>query len=228
MVTSIAGIPPTVATVVQQLAAADVVGALQTVNDAVVSAGQAIFVPPIAATITVAQQQLAIQGALQLALPLAYVDVASGLSSAFTAVSAAVILATQNLLAAVTTLNPSAIVTALGEGFQSVGQSVVTGGGDVVNGIASAQDRLVSALQTRVPPVVTATPAASAPKAASRAVAPLAAAAKSASATGSEAAGAATRAARSAVRAAASVAQRDSGPSDAGAPRAAASRHATR
>ncbi len=161
---SLAALPQTIVTTVGQVLNGDLLGALTTVEEAVIGSLGATFVPTVLANIDVQQIQLAIQGALVLAQPVALVELGTGLFAAFDGVSRAAITATQNLIDAVLSFNIGGIVEAVVGGIQGVTASIFDAGAAVVDGIAAAQTTLVTALKTRpitILPVAAKAPAAS-------------------------------------------------------------------
>lgn len=177
LVDSLVALPQTIVTTVGQVFSGDLLGALTTVENAVLGSLSATLVPTVLANIDVQQIQLAIQGALVLAQPVALVELGSGLFAAFDGVSRAVITATQNLVNAVLSFNLGNIVNAVVGGVQGVTASIIDAGGAVVDGIAAAQTTLVTALKTR-PVTVLPVPYTKAPAAAVTAVQATAAAAE--------------------------------------------------
>lgn len=158
---SVAQLPPTVLTAIQQVLGGDALAALTTVEQWVLTAAEDTLVPPVVANIDVGQIQLAIQSALLLAEPQAAVQLGSALFSASDTVARAVITAGQNLIDAVVSLNPAAIVQAVIGGATDVLASVGVAGQAVVDGIVDAQNTLATALAAR--PAPTALAAASDP-----------------------------------------------------------------
>ena len=149
---SVAQLPPTVLTAIQQVLGGDALAALTTVEQWVLTAAEDTLVPPVVANIDVGQIQLAIQSALLLAEPQAAVQLGSALFSASDTVARAVITAGQNLIDAVVSLNPAAIVQAVIGGATDVLASVGVAGQAVVDGIVDAQNTLATALAARPAP----------------------------------------------------------------------------
>lgn len=152
LVQSVAALPSTVITATQQLFSNNPLDALDTVEAWAIDSATAIIEPWLVANTTVGQIQLAIQSALLPAQPLALVSIGQGLLNAFDAVNRASIIAVQNLVSALATLNLGEIASAVASGITSVAQSFITGGQDLVDGIVGAQTLIADALKAR--PVV--------------------------------------------------------------------------
>lgn len=143
---AIAAIPETFVTVTQQVLSGDLVGALTTVQVAVVAAGTAIILPLLNASIENSQRYLAVQSALQTAVPLAFVQFGAGLLGAFNAVADATIVSGQELFNAVLSLDVANIVNAVVDGTVAVLGSFVDAGQDIVDGTVAAQQTIAAAL----------------------------------------------------------------------------------
>ncbi len=144
---SVGALPEAVVTAVQQTFSGDPLGALTTVEEWVIDSAAATLVPPIAANIEVGQIQLAIQSALLLAQPVALVELGSGLYSSFDTVARSFIVAGQEFIDAVLSLNFGAIVQATIDGVRGVVNGLVEGGQAVVDGIVAAQTTFATALR---------------------------------------------------------------------------------
>ena len=151
---SLAAILPTLITATQQVFARDPLGALTTVEEAAISAGEAILVPLVASRIDIGQIRLAVDSALLLAEPVAAVELGAGLFAALDAVTRAVITAGQNFINAVLSFNLGNIITAAADGVRDVVASFATGGQDAVDGIVAAQTTLALALAQRPVPII--------------------------------------------------------------------------
>ena len=165
---SLGQLPATIGTAIQQVLNRDALGALTTVEEWIVSSTENTLVPPVLANIDVGQIQLAIQSALLLAQPTALIQLGSAAFAGADTVARALIIATQDLVDAVVSLNPAAIVQAVVTGVTGVLNSVAVAGQDVVDGIVAAQDTLATALAAR--PAPTPPSAASEPLAATAAL----------------------------------------------------------
>lgn len=161
---SLGQLPATVGTAIQQVLNRDALGALTTIEEWIVSSTENTLIPPVLANIDVGQIQLAIQSALLLAQPTALIQLGSAAFAGADTVARALIIATQDLVDAVVSLNPAAIVQAVVTGVTGVLNSVAVAGQDVVDGIVAAQDTLATALAAR--PAPTPPSAASEPSAA--------------------------------------------------------------
>lgn len=151
---SLAAVLPTLITATQQVFARDPLGALTTVEEAAISAGEAILVPLVASRIDIGQIRLAVDSALLLAEPVAAVELGAGLFAALDAVTRAVITAGQNFINAVLSFNLGNIITAAADGVRDVVASFATGGQDAVDGIVAAQTTLALALAQRPVPII--------------------------------------------------------------------------
>jgi hypothetical protein len=170
VVQSVVALPQTLITATQQILTRDPLGALTTVEDAALAAGEAILVPVVASRIDIGQIQLAVDSALLLAQPVALVALGAGLFSAFDTVTRAVITAGQNFVNAVLSLNISNIINATVAGVSGVVASFGTAGQAAVDGIVAAQTTLATALAARPTPVPLASLRAAKPAAAVTAI----------------------------------------------------------
>ena len=162
---SLAALPQTLITAVQQTLARDPLGALTTLEQAALAAAEATLLPYIAAQIDVGQIQLAIQSALLPAQPIAAVQLGAGLFDALDTVARAFIIAGQDFVDAVLSFNIINIVNSVVDGVTGIVTAFGTGGQYAVDGIVAAQTTLATALAARPAPVVeeaAATPAAAA------------------------------------------------------------------
>ena len=153
---SIAVLPSTLVTVTQQVLSGDLLGALTTVETYLVGSIVAVGGPTLAAIIERRQRYLAVREALQLAVPQAIVDVVGGFGGGVDTVLRAFIVAGQNLVDAVLSFSPGAIVSAIVDGTTSVLGSFAEGGQQVVDGIVSAQQTIATALAAQPDPTATA------------------------------------------------------------------------
>jgi hypothetical protein len=149
---SIALIPETLRTVTEQVLSGDLLGALTTIEVALVGSIVAVGEPILAAIIERRQRVLAVQQALQLAVPEAFFSVVGGLGQGVDEVLRAFIVAGQGLVDAVLSLSPGAIASALVNGTTLVLGSFVDGGQHVVDGIVSAQQTIATALAAQPDP----------------------------------------------------------------------------
>jgi len=143
---SIVAIPSTLVTATQQVLSGDLLGALTTVQNYLVGSLVAVGQPTLDAIIERRQRFLAVAEALQVAVPQAFFSVVGGFGSAADTVLRAFIVAGQDLVDAVLSFSPGAIVSALVDGTTLVLGSFIEGGQQVVDGIVSAQQTLATAL----------------------------------------------------------------------------------
>src|SRR4051812_22099157 len=119
LVQSLLAIPGVTVEVIQQVLALDFVGAFETftsaVRDSVVAVGQ----PLLDSLIWRSQKYYAVQTALRAAVPQAFIDVTNGFLAAGSGVATSLIVGTQNLVAAILTLNLGNIVDATVEGTKN-------------------------------------------------------------------------------------------------------------
>jgi hypothetical protein len=143
---SIALLPSTLVTVTQQVLSGDLLGALTTIEAALVGSIVAIGQPTLDAIIERRQRYLAVRQALQVAVPQAIISVVGGAGDAIDGVLRAFIVAGQDLVDAVLSLNPGNIASALVNGTTLVLGSLADGTQAVVDGIVTAQQTLATAL----------------------------------------------------------------------------------
>lgn len=154
---SLVQIPAMVRTVTQQVLAGDLLGALTTLEASIVGTVVAVGEPTLAAIIERRQRNLAVQQALQVAVPEALFDVVGGFGRGADEIARAFIIAGQDLVDAVLPFDLGEVVDALVNGTRLVVQSFVDGGQHVVDGIVSAQETLAAALRAQpTPPSATA------------------------------------------------------------------------
>jgi hypothetical protein len=156
---TLGSIPQTAATVTQQLLQLDFVGAFNTLSSAITAGVVAVGQPLLDSLITRRQTTLAIQTALQAAVPEAFFTVVNSVLAASNTVVTSAIVGTQDLVAAIATFDLSNIVNAAVDGTKGFVTALGQGAGDIVAGIETAQMTLVTALATRAP-VAAAGPAA--------------------------------------------------------------------
>jgi hypothetical protein len=143
---SIALLPATLRTVTQQVLSGDLLGALTTIETALVGSLIAIGQPTLDAIIERRQRYLAVRQALQVAVPQAFFSVVGGVGEGVDGVLRAFIIAGQDLVDAVLSLNPGNIASALVNGTKLVVGSFVDGTQAVVDGIVTAQQTIATAL----------------------------------------------------------------------------------
>jgi hypothetical protein len=159
LIDSLAAIPATLTTITQQLVALDFAGAFNTLSAAIIDSVVAVGQPLLDANIELRQRSLAIQTALQAAVPQAFFSVVGGVLSATNGVANSVIVGTQNLVAAIASLDLSNIVNATVDGAKGFAVSLAQGAGDIVTGIEGAQLAIATALATPAPSTAAKAPA---------------------------------------------------------------------
>jgi hypothetical protein len=155
---TISAIPGLVVTVAQQILARDLVGALGTVEAGLIGAVTVIGGPILVSVIERNQRQLAVDQALQGAVPAALIGLGAGLLGGFNDVATSAIIAGQNVVAALLPINIGNLVTAVVDGVKLVIQGLNTGAGKVIDGIAFAQNTIANALATQPAPIAATTP----------------------------------------------------------------------
>lgn len=148
---SLLAIPGVTAEVIQQALALDFVGAFNTITTAIRDSVIAVGQPLLDSVIWRAQRADLVQAALQAAVPRALIDIANGFLTAGNGVATSLIEGTQNLVAAIVTLNLSNIVNAALQGTQNFVAALGAGAGAIVDGIESAQLGIATALATTPP-----------------------------------------------------------------------------
>jgi hypothetical protein len=132
---SIAMIPGATRTVIQQVLSGDLLGALTTIETALVGSIVAVGEPTLAAIIERRQRVLAVQQALQEAVPVAVIGLGTGIFAAVDEVLRASIIAGQGVVDALLPLDLGNLVNALVDGTRLVLGSFVDGGQDIVDGV---------------------------------------------------------------------------------------------
>ena len=149
---SVLAIPGVTVEIIQQIFDLDFVGAFDTftqaVRDSVIAVGQ----PLLDSAIWRNQKYLVVQAAMEAAWPKAVIDIANGFLDAGSGAVNAFILGTQNLVAAVLTLDLSNIVDATVDGTKNFLVSLGDGARSIVDGIEAAQLGITTALATAPPP----------------------------------------------------------------------------
>ena len=154
---SIAQIPQTLVTVTQQVLSGDLLGALTTIETALVGSIVAVVEPTLNAIIQRRQRSLAVSSALQVAVPTAFFQFVGGLGAGLDEVTRAVITAGQDLVQAVLSLNLGNIVDAVVNGTGLVLGSFVTGAQHVIDGTAAAQQTIATAFAADPPAAMAST-----------------------------------------------------------------------
>ena len=152
----LASIPGVTIQVVQQILSGDLLGALDTISTALVDGIAAVGGPTLNAIIERRQRVLAVQSALQVAVPTAVIGLATSFGTALNGVLKASITGGQGVVDAVLTLDLRNIATALVDGTRLVLGSFVAGGHDIIDGIVAAQTTIADALAAQPPATATA------------------------------------------------------------------------
>ena len=148
---SVLAIPGVTVEIIQEVLALDFVGAFDTfataVRDSVVAVGQ----PLLDSLIWRNQKALAVQTALQAAVPQALIDSINGFLVAGNGVVTSLIVGTQNLVAAILTFNLGNIIDAAVDGTRNFIVALGAGAEAIVDGIEAAQLGIATALATPPP-----------------------------------------------------------------------------
>jgi len=152
----LASIPGVTVTVIQQILTGDLLGALDTISTAVRGAIVAVGGPTLGAIIERRQRVLAVQSALQVAVPTAVIGLTTSVLDAVNGVLQASITGGQGVVDAVLTLDLRNIATALVDGTRLVLGSFVDGGHGIIDGIVAAQTTIATALSAQPPAAATA------------------------------------------------------------------------
>ncbi len=149
---SVLAIPGVTVEIIQEVLALDFVGAFDTfataVRDSVVAVGQ----PLLDSLIWRNQKALAVQTALQAAVPQALIDSINGFLVAGNGVVTSLIVGTQDLVAAILTFNLGNIIDAAVDGTRNFIVALGAGAEAIVDGIEAAQLGIATALATPPPP----------------------------------------------------------------------------
>ena len=145
-------LPETLVVLTQQLLSLDLQGALTTIETALVGTVVAVGAPILDSIITVRERSLAVQLALQSAVPDAFIGATAAVLGAIDGVLRASIAGGQEVVDAVLTLNLGNIVDAFVSATQGFLGSFVDSGQDIIDGIVFAQQTIAAALATPAPP----------------------------------------------------------------------------
>ncbi|ODQ92296.1 hypothetical protein BHQ18_00700 [Mycolicibacterium flavescens] len=148
-------LPETLRLLTQQLLSLDLQGALTTIEEALVGTVAAVGLPILDSIITVRERNLAVQLAMQTAVPEAVIGFGAALFGAVDGVLRASIAGGQQVVDAILTLDLGNIVAAFVDATRGFFGSFVEGGQDIVDGIVFVQRTIANALATP-PPLVTA------------------------------------------------------------------------
>lgn len=149
---SLLAIPGVTVEVLQEVLTLNFVGAFETITTAVRDSVVAVGQPLLDSLIWRNQKYYAVQTALRAAVPQALIDATNGFLTAGNLVATSLIEGTQNLVAAVLSLNLGNIVDAAVDGTVNFLGAVGDGASAIVGGIESAQYGITTALATEPPP----------------------------------------------------------------------------
>lgn len=149
---SLLSIPGVTVEVIQEVLALNFVGAFETLTTAVRDSVIAVGQPLLDSIIWRNQKAAAVQTALFAATPQAFIDVTNGFLQAGNIVTTSLIVGTQNLVAAILTLNLGNIIDAAVDGTRNFFVALGDGAGAIVAGIEAAQFGIATALATPPPP----------------------------------------------------------------------------
>ncbi|SEH86114.1 hypothetical protein SAMN04489835_4993 [Mycolicibacterium rutilum] len=144
-------LPETLRLLTQQLVSLDLQGALTTIETALVGTVAAVGLPVLDALITVRERNLAVQLALQSAVPEAVIGFGAALFGAVDGVLRASISGGQEVVDAILTFDLGNIVTAFVDATRDFLGSFAEGGQDIVDGIVFVQQTIATALATPAP-----------------------------------------------------------------------------
>ena len=148
---SVLAIPGVTVEIIQEVLALDFVGAFDTLTTAIRDAVVAVGQPLLDSLIWRNQKYLAVQTALQAAVPQAIIDSLNGFLTAGNLVVNSLIVGTQDLVAAILTLNLGNIIDAAVDGTTNFVVALADGAGAIVDGIEAAQLGIATALATEPP-----------------------------------------------------------------------------
>jgi len=149
---SLLSIPGVTVEIIQEVLALNFVGAFDTLTTAIRDSVVAVGQPLLDSLIWRNQKYLAVQTALQAAVPQAFIDATNGFLQAGNIVTTSLIVGTQDLVAAILTLNLGNIIDAAVEGTKNFFVALGDGAGAIVAGIEAAQLGIATALATPPPP----------------------------------------------------------------------------
>ncbi len=162
---SIRALPEAIVTVTKQLLAGDLLGALTTIEKGIVATVTLVGGPLLASRIERNQRTLAVEEAMQAALPAALIGLGTGIFAGFDDVARSVIIAGQNLVDSLLPINIGNVINALVDGVKLIAQGIGEGAGKITDGIVFFQQTIAEALKAQpsgVPGATTALTSASA------------------------------------------------------------------
>ncbi|GAS97922.1 hypothetical telomeric SfiI 20 protein 3 [Mycolicibacterium canariasense] len=163
------GAPEFARTLLQQVFAGDLLGALTTIEEGFAGAVTAIGGPLLVSLIERNQRSLAVDLAMQEAVPAALIGLGTALVAGFDDVARSVIIAGQNVVDSLLPINLGNVINALVDGVKLIAQGLGEGAGKIVDGIVFAQQTIATALAAQ-PPNTLAAPTAKAAGAAALSV----------------------------------------------------------
>jgi hypothetical protein len=149
---SVLSIPGVTVEAIQQVLALDFVGAFDTVTAAIRDSVIAVGQPLLDSLIWRNQKYYVVQAALRAAVPQALIDVTNGFLQAGSVVATSLIVGTQDLVAAILSLDLGNIINAALGGTKNFVAALGEGAGAIVDGIEAAQLGIATALATPPPP----------------------------------------------------------------------------
>lgn len=151
LVEVITRLPETIVTVTQQIFSGDFLEALTTIETAIIGSIAAVGLPILGAIIERRERYLAVQGALQEAVPAALIGLGTGIFGGVDSVLRSFIVGGQTVADALLPIDLGNLAQALVDAAGIVVDGFVTGGELVVDGIVFAQQTIAAALATPAP-----------------------------------------------------------------------------
>lgn len=140
------GAPEFARTLLQQVFAGDLLGALTTIEKGFAGAVTVIGGPLLVSLIERNQRSLAVDLAMQEAVPAALIGLGTALVAGFDDVARSVIIAGQNVVDSLLPINIGNVINALVDGVKLIAQGLGEGAGKIVDGIVFAQQTIATAL----------------------------------------------------------------------------------
>jgi hypothetical protein len=146
---SIRALPEAIVTATKQLLAGDLLGALTTIEKGIVATVTLVGGPLLASRIERNQRTLAVEEAMQAALPAALIGLGTGIFAGFDDVARSVIIAGQNLVDSLLPINIGNVINALVDGVKLIAQGIGEGAGKITDGIVFFQQTIAEALKAQ-------------------------------------------------------------------------------
>ncbi|CDO09245.1 hypothetical protein C1S82_30345 [Mycolicibacterium cosmeticum] len=140
------GAPEFARTLLQQVFAGDLLGALTTIEKGFAGAVTVIGGPLLVSLIERNQRTLAVDLAMQEAVPAALIGLGTALVAGFDDFARSVIIAGQNVVDSLLPINIGNVINALVDGVKLIAQGLGEGAGKIVDGIVFAQQTIATAL----------------------------------------------------------------------------------